>query len=135
MRILLDTNILISFLLFPSSITQEVIIDIACHHTIVLCSYVIEELRDVCQKKFPTKCHAIETFLKKANYEYIETPTLDSGTYLDLSIRDPFDLPILITALDAEVDILLTGDKDFHNVKNIDFKILTLSEYRSLYLT
>ena len=45
MRIMLDTNILVSAIFFPSPQTKAIITEIVCHHQLILCDYVLEELR------------------------------------------------------------------------------------------
>ena len=44
-------------------------------------------------------------------------------------IRDVADRPILRAALNAKVDILLTGDKDFLESGIIHSKIITATEF------
>ena len=53
MRVMLDTNILISAAAYPSSSTERFMRLVTEHHRIVLCDYIINEFRDVVAKKFP----------------------------------------------------------------------------------
>lgn len=55
MRVMLDTNILVSMIFFPSIITRTFARSLSENHRIVLCDYVIEELRLVTERKFPNK--------------------------------------------------------------------------------
>jgi predicted nucleic acid-binding protein len=48
-------------------------------------------------------------------------------------IRDTSDQPVLFSALGANVDILITGDKDFLSLRIKDFAILTPSEFIDAY--
>lgn len=59
MKIMLDTNVLISTIFFPTTQTHELIHTLADNHSIVLCDYVIEELRLVVERKFPSKKAAV----------------------------------------------------------------------------
>ena len=52
MRIMLDTNVLISSIIFKSKIMNDLIAAILKDHRLVLPSYVIEELKAVVQRKF-----------------------------------------------------------------------------------
>ena len=45
MRVMLDTNVFISMIFFPSSHTRELAKRLTDEHQIVVCDYVIEELR------------------------------------------------------------------------------------------
>ena len=60
LRIMLDTNILISHTVFHSFAMEQIIDYISDCHTIVLSSYVIDELHKVIERKFPAKVPAIE---------------------------------------------------------------------------
>ena len=60
MRILADTNILISALLYPSSNPGKALMFAAEHHSLVLTDYNIAELRSVTKRKFPHKEADIE---------------------------------------------------------------------------
>ena len=44
MRIMLDTNILVSAIFFPSTQTRKLIRALSNNHRIILCDYVLEEL-------------------------------------------------------------------------------------------
>ena len=45
-------------------------------------------------------------------------------------IRDEKDFPILVTAIESDIDIFLTGDKDFLALKDIKKpKMMTMTEY------
>ena len=72
MRIMLDTNVLISMLVFKSF--NAVIDKITQKYSIVLCSYVIDELHEVIERKFPNKQKDIEKFLMKLPFELVYTP-------------------------------------------------------------
>jgi len=112
MRILLDTNILISTFVLDSPRMLALIDAVTRSHTLVLPSYVVGELRDVVQRKFPHKLRQAERFLLELPCELFETPAhLDASQYPGL--RDPKDLPVLASAIAADVDVLLSGDDDF----------------------
>lgn len=53
MRILVDTNILFSALVFPHSKPARALLYIADNHEIVLCDRNIAELRDILGRKAP----------------------------------------------------------------------------------
>lgn len=55
MRIMLDTNVLISALLFPGVKMDAMMNYIFTHHQLVLSSYVVDELKRVVKRKFPGK--------------------------------------------------------------------------------
>ena len=130
MRIMLDTNILISMFVFKSM--GSLIDVITKKHTIVICSYVIEELHEVISRKFPSKNKDLESFLLKLPFELVYTPqTVDVNDMF--VIRDADDEKVLYSAIIADVDILLTGDKDFSDVDIERPEILTPHEFLEKY--
>ena len=50
------------------------------------------------------------------------------------NIRDTKDYPVLYTAIVEDVDILVTGDKDFADVEIEKPKILTPADFMEKYL-
>ena len=132
MRILVDTNIFISMIFFPSPQTREVARRLAEYHDIVVCDYVVEELLLVVERKMPAKRAFIDRFFFELPFELVYTPKA-----LDLSIfpaiRDVKDAPILATAIMENIDILLTGDKDFLALDIETLEILTMKEFLEQY--
>ena len=132
MRIMIDTNILISLIIFPSPNMNKIIEIISKEHTIVLSSYIIDELKEVVKRKFSTKYEYLDKFLIELPYELVYTPeviNIDKYPF----IRDKKDLPILVSAINEGVDILLTGDKDFSELDIEKPDIFTPSEFLNIY--
>lgn len=132
MRIMLDTNVLISALLFPGSKMDAMMNCIFTQYQLVLSSYVVDELKRVIRKKFPSKEAAINKLLMMMNYEYVYTPNdMESGLF---DIRDGKDYPVLYTAIIEDVDILVTGDKDFSDIDVERPEIMTPAEFMDRFL-
>ncbi|MDD3410435.1 MAG: putative toxin-antitoxin system toxin component, PIN family [Eubacteriales bacterium] len=129
---MLDTNVLISMVFFPSPRFAKMLESITKEHTLVLSSFVINELMAVAERKFPAKKDAIDKLLSKVGYEFVYTPLkMQSGVF---DIRDINDYPVLYTAIVENVDVLITGDKDFADVEIEKPEILTPTEYIAKYL-
>lgn len=97
------------------------------NHTLVLSSFIIEELIAVTDRKFPAKKAAIDQFLSNLGYELVYTPIhLPADRF---EIRDKNDYPVLYTAIMEDIDILITGDKDFFSINIEKPEILTPSEF------
>ena len=132
MRVMLDTNIFVSMLFFPSDQTRELAKRLTDKHQIVICDYVIEELRLVTERKFPSKKYSLEQFFLELPYELVYTPReLDPESYPEM--RDAKDSPILATAIMEGIDIFLTGDKDFLTLDVEMPEILTMREFLERY--
>lgn len=124
MRILIDTNILFSALLFPNSKPAKVLLHVADNHTIVLCDRNIIELREILKRKAPQFIPAAETLLTELTYELI--PAVE---HTEMFIRDIKDQPILNAAIKFDVDVILTGDKDFLSLEIKHPQCMTAAEF------
>jgi putative PIN family toxin of toxin-antitoxin system len=129
---MLDTNVLISAILFPATKMDIMMNCIFTQHQLVLSSYVVDELKNVVKRKFPQKESAIERFLMMMSYEYVYTPK-DTDKKL-FKIRDGKDYPVLYTAIIENIDILITGDKDFSDIDIEKPEIMTPTEFMNKYM-
>ena len=131
MRVMLDTNVLVSLILFPSASFRRMMEIITERHTLVLSSYVIDELFEVTERKFPSRRHIIERFMRKLSYEMVYTPSqIDDELF---SIRDTKDYPVLYSAIIENIDVFITGDKDFDDVTIEKPDICTPNEFLQVY--
>ena len=124
MRILVDTNILFSALVFPRSKPAQALLYIADNHEIVLCDRNIVELRDILKRKAPKFLPDAEVLLAEMSYELI--PEVD---LVEKLIRVTKDHPILNAAIMSDVDIILTGDKDFLSLEMEHPKCMTVAQF------
>ncbi len=124
MKVLVDTNILISAVLFPNSRPAAALLRTSEHHEMVLCERNLYELRDVLKRKAPEVLPDAEVLLAELSYELI--PSVDDGSKL---IRDAKDQPILNAAIVAGVDVILTGDKDFLSLDLEHPKCMTVAQF------
>ena len=129
---MLDTNILISIAVFNSEYLKELLEKICDNYTLVLSSFIIDELNTVIERKFPSKKEDFENFLYKIPYdlEYIPDTIINNAK---IEIRDKNDIPILYSAILADVNILITGDKDFDSVNLKRSKIVTARKFLEKY--
>ena len=132
MKIMLDTNILISIAIFNSDILKKMLISICDKHTLMLSTQIIKELKEVVKRKFPNKINNMNQFLYQLPYElvHISNAIIKNNR---IYIRDIEDLPILNSAIESDVDIFITGDKDFKDVKINKPKIMTATEFLEKY--
>ena len=124
MKILVDTNILISALLFPKSKPAKALIYVSEEHEMVLCDQNLNEFREVLRRKAPRVLPDAQVLLNELSYELI--PAAYNAEKL---IRDAKDQPILNAAIVADVDVILTGDKDFLSLDMEHPKCLTVAEF------
>lgn len=114
MRILIDTNVLISAALNPGGVPYQAYVKAVTYpnHGII-CEQNVDEIKRVFNKKFPDKLSALDRFLATAlmTLKLVPMPTRERD--LEVKVRDAADRPILRAAMEAGADILLTGDRDF----------------------
>lgn len=77
--------------------------------TLVLSSFVVEELMAVAKRKFPAKRDVIDRFLSELGYELVYTPHKMKAGLID--IRDINDYPVLYTAIIEDLIFLLQATK------------------------
>jgi putative toxin-antitoxin system toxin component, PIN family len=111
MRVMIDTNILISALLFPNSQMDALIVRVTTEHQLVLSSYVVDELLNVVRRKFRNTFESMDLLLSRLPYELVYTPEHPAPGLFD--IRDEKDYPVSYSAITEDVDVFITGDKDF----------------------
>jgi predicted nucleic acid-binding protein len=128
---MLDTNVLVSAILFPNKRMDNLIYKATVKYQLVLSSYIIDELVDVVERKFPDKIKSIDLFFTRLPYELISTPKeLNTGLF---NIDDIDDYPILYSAITEDVDLLITGDTDFDNVEIEKPEIITPAVFLEKY--
>ena len=129
-RVMIDTNIFISAILFPNGKASSALKKALTHpYQPVTCDYVIDELQRKFQEKFPDKITELGDFLyaSLSIIDLVKTPeTIVKDEKL---IRDEKDRPILRAALDAGADLFLTGDKDFLESSVKDPRIISVAEF------
>lgn len=131
MRVFVDANVVISAILFPKGKVAFVFSHLLEKHTVIISSYTKYECREVFEKKFPSKTDLINDFFEGISFEEFKSPeTYNEAKYP--KIRDVKDLPVLVSAILSDSDILITGDKDFENVKIDKPLIFTPSKYFDL---
>jgi len=107
MRVLVDTNVLISAFIFPTSTPADALRLVIGAHRLVLTRWVLDELDEVVERKWPDRQQALDEFLGGIDYE------LAGPGDPSVPISDPDDQPTLDAAIAAAVDVIVTGDKHF----------------------
>ena len=135
MLVLIDTNILISAALFPRSVPAKAYMKaVTPPHDAVVCDYSMDELRRVYNRKFPHQIQDFERFVSQLalSVEIVVTPPKEEQVHDEIMVRDVKDRPILRAAIAANVDTLLTGDKDFLDSGITIPQIMTAAEFLNM---
>jgi putative PIN family toxin of toxin-antitoxin system len=112
-KVVLDTNVLVAA--FATRGLCEAVLEVClAGHDIVLSEPILRELRRHLRGKLkvpPPQAQAIVTFLRE--HAAVVVPAKVPAD----ACRDRTDLPVLGTALAAEADCLVTGDRDLLDLR------------------
>jgi len=128
---MLDSNVLLSALLFPGETMNKLMSKVTTEYNLVLSSYIIDEINGVIHRKFPTMVTVIDNLLNQFTYEFVHTPKKPESNLFE--IRDVKDYPALYSAIIEQVDVFVSGDKDFEDVEVEKPEILTPAEFVKKY--
>jgi len=124
MRVMVDTNILFSAILFPDSTPARALQQLCDTNSLVLCDYVINELYEAISAKRPDLLADAQLLIAELDYELVCAAQSTQGL-----ITDPKDSPILNAAIAADVDIIISGDKHFLSLDLEKPKTMRAAEY------
>lgn len=130
MKILLDTNVLISALIFGGKTRRVLLNLVGTEHEIYVSDYIVKEFSDKINLKWPDKAERILKVFHTLPFHFCK-----SSEKLQGSLRDKKDIQVLSDALYHEIDVILTGDKDFLEAeleKPLIFSINLMEEYLAL---
>lgn len=129
MRVMIDTNVIISAMLKEGSLPDIILNEVCTNEELILCDYIINECYDVAKRRFPTKIQILDKLFVSLHYELVAAPRFSKVT-----MRDVKDQPILNAAIENNIEVLVTGDQHFLELKIDIPKICNPSEYRKLYI-
>ena len=114
MRIVFDTNVLISAFLTSTGPSQYVFSAALKRHTVILSEYILEELEKKLVGKLNVpreKVHQAADFLRK------RTMVLDITKHLGIKFSDKKDIPLLALVQASKAHYFITGDKKLLELK------------------
>ncbi len=133
MKVMIDTNVIISAALFPNGRAAKAFEKaLFPPYQPLVCDYIVDELHRKFREKFPQRVTELEAFLFNALLCIRVVPTPEEETRREKAIRDPKDRPIFRAALDAHADLFLTGDKDFLESSVTDPRMVNVAEFLDL---
>ena len=112
MKVLIDTNVLISAALKPGSTPHLAYLKaVTSPNRGIVCETNIEELRRIFNRKFPSKLSAMDSFLAFAMTTLEVVPTPDEAEAKEGQMRDVKDRPILRAA--TSVPVLSSAQREW----------------------
>jgi predicted nucleic acid-binding protein len=113
MRVMLDTNVLISGMVFQGP--ERWLLEAVCEcHTLVVNDYLLAEATDVLARKFPGRERLLDTLLQSLTVERLPLPPATMVREASGHLRNARDAAVLASALYARPDVFVSGDKDLH---------------------
>lgn len=108
MKIMLDTNVLISAFVFGGQAGRLLGGLFDSKHELYVSDYVDKEFKAKLEQKWPAKAEKVYNLYHQLNIHFCESTTEILG-----ELRDKKDIPILSDARYHCIDLILSGDKDF----------------------
>lgn len=112
LRVMLDANIFFAASIWPRFPYEVLRHSAAQDYQLIVSPYVLAEARRTIAKVDKKALTRLEIFLVASQYEAVANPTqaeIDDNLKL---VRDVRDVPIALAAINAQVDYLVTQDKD-----------------------
>lgn len=108
MKIMLDTNILISAFVFGGRTGKLLERLLESDYELLVSEYVDRELKDKLRQKFPDKADRVYQLFHQMGFVFCDSTDEILG-----DLRDKKDIPVLSDAIYHHADLILTGDRDF----------------------
>ena len=131
MRVFLDTNVLISNFMWGGVCAQVVEVAVS-GHSVVTGEFVLEETKRVLFEKFSVPNQEIQEYTSVFRRYHVE-PHAENP--YEIPIDDPSDPWILAAAVNAEAQVLVTGDKPFQSANPHVGELLICSPKEFLNMT
>lgn len=112
MRVVLDTNVLLSGLAYPGSVPGKIVS--AWRHgalEVVLSHFILDELRRVLPRLRARHGLSDAEIADLVDCLAFEAELVEPDADIEPALTDAFDQPVLGTLRSAQADALITGDK------------------------
>jgi putative PIN family toxin of toxin-antitoxin system len=132
-RVVLDTNVLISALLFKGKMSRIVGLWQTGKIVPVISKETFGELRTVFEyPKFSLSRAEIESLIEHEILPFFEVVNI--GKHVKGACRDPEDDKFISCALSANADYIVTGDKDLSDLRKYQsIKIIHASDFMKMF--
>ena len=108
MRILIDTNVLVSAFVFGGKAGTLMNMLFESSHELLVSDYVDAEFKAILEMKWKEKSEKVYSLYHSLPFVFCGSSPIQTG-----NLRDAKDIPVLSDAIFHNADIILSGDKDF----------------------
>ncbi len=109
---MVDANVLVAGVGWPRFPYEVLRHAVAGDFQLVLSPYVVDEARKHITRLFPEMLAQFEKVLLESSYEKFATPSSEELAQHPDLVRDKKDIPVALAAINAQVDYLVSTDKD-----------------------
>lgn len=108
MKIMIDTNVLISAFVFGGKAGKLLNILFSTEHELYVSDFIDQEFKQKLEMKWADKAEKVYSLYHKLDFNFCRSTSEVYG-----ELRDVKDIPVLSDAIYHNVDLILSGDKDF----------------------
>lgn len=112
MRFFLDSNVLVSGIVFPGAERGILLATFRAGHAFVISEDVQREVLKTMREKFPRLRAEAAEALSVLRLETVLEKVYAKGPHTFPGLRDPKDAHILAAAIHSRCDVIVTGDRD-----------------------
>ena len=131
-KLLLDTNVLISAIVFDKNELELIIRCIDNSDQLFISKHIFKEAMRVFLAKFPEHVDLFKKFIEISKIKIIKKSAYEKSILQFQNIRDRYDAHIIAAAKAKRCDYIITGDKDILNYSLPKIKIMKASDFIKL---
>ena len=128
-KIFIDTNILISAIVFDKNELELIIRCASEGDKMCISEHIMEEATRVFIKKFPKHLEIFESFIEISKIEIINKKLYEMKIKKFDDIRDQYDAHVVACAEASNCKFIITGDKDILDYRHKTIIILKSMDY------
>lgn len=111
-RVLVDTNVLVSGLIWNGNESRLLEMAIAGNIHLLVPEFVLGEAQRVLASKFPGHEQLLDQIIDLLDHEILGSPSTEKLESAKQVLRDPYDAEVLASIVESKPDYAVTGDKD-----------------------
>jgi putative PIN family toxin of toxin-antitoxin system len=128
-NLFIDTNILISAIVFDKKELELIIRSASEGDTLYISEHILEEATRVFMKKFPKYLEIFDRFITISEIKIVKKKHYGQKINMFQDIRDQYDAHVIACAETMNCQYIITGDKDILEYKHNTVKSMSASDY------
>jgi putative PIN family toxin of toxin-antitoxin system len=126
-----DSNVIIATALFDTEALMRLIKFTSEKYEVYISNNIIDEVRRIVLRKKPEKLEKLNKLLNSVEFKFQFCP---NEPLENITIRDPKDKIIVSDAIRLNIDIFITGDKDFFEHKYGKLEVIDPYDFLKKYV-